>query len=209
MEEGYFESDLCEKWKEDTSYDNAQHINGLLLEEDDFLNLYDKENIPVIIRNVMSDWKAIDWTLESLSQKYEETNFLVGSHTVLEERSPMKFKFFLEYMEKNKDDTPLMIHDYGFNRRQSTKPLKNEYEEPTFFGKDYFSYMAEARRPPWRYFTIAPQRSGLRLHRNTYKESIWEGVITGKRRYVLWEPESPKELIKGTSVPGIEEKYAE
>lgn len=152
----------------------------------------------------MTEWEANKWTLQNLSEKYGEINFLVGGSDFSEERSAMKLKLFVEYIENNTDDFPLLLHDYGFNRRQSTKPIKDDYKEPTFFGKDFLGYMAEARRPPWRFFTIAPKRSGLRIYRNPYRESTWDAVVTGKRRYVLFEPECPKEFIKGITSKDID-----
>ena len=203
---GYAYSKVIEDWINDTSYDNIQHINGLLIWEDEFSNNYDKTSMPVVITNVMSEWKANSWTPQNLAEKYGEINFLVGGSWFFEERSSMKLKAFVEYIEHNDDDYPLLLHDYGFNRRQSSKPLKNDYKEPTFFGKDYLGYMAEARRPPWRFFTIAPKRSGLKVYRNPYRESTWDAVITGKRRYILFEPDWPKEFIKGITSKEVDHK---
>ena len=202
----YHRSDILERL-EKTLVDNMQHINGLLLNEEEFSCLYDQPNQPVIITKAMLDWEANNWTIDKINEKYPEINFLIGGSNSMEERAIIKFKYYYEYLKNNKDDSPLLLHDYGFNRRQSTKPLKDDYIEPSFFGKDYLAHMAEARRPPWRFFSISPKRSGLKIYRNLYKESKWDALLTGKRRYVLFEPDTPKDLIKGLLCDNVDEKY--
>jgi hypothetical protein len=177
-----------------------QCINGLLLNAEEFAQLYDGPNTPVVVTKAIQDWKSLEWKFDELVEEYKEINFLVGGSGHLEEKTPIKMKYFWEYVQKHTDENPLFIHDYGFNRRQSTKKLMEGYEKPSFFGKCYLeSYLAEARRPPWRHFTIAPKNSGQIPHRNPYRESEWVGLSTGSRLYALFEPDTPKSIFTSTT----------
>lgn len=72
---------------------------------------YETPSIPVIIDGVVDKWKAKDeWTFDKLYKNYGESKLRVGEDDdgyALR----MKFKYFIEYMIFNKDDSPLYLFE--------------------------------------------------------------------------------------------------
>ena len=66
----------------------------------------------------------------------------------------------MKYLVNQKDDSPL----YLFENCDTNKKLKWRYEVPKYFKEDYFDYINEKVRPPFRWFLIGPKRSGSTLH---------------------------------------------
>ncbi len=48
----------------------------------------------------------------------------------------MKFKYFLEYMIYNKDDSPLYLFESSIENHKELKELMNDYEVPKYFKED-------------------------------------------------------------------------
>ena len=72
----------------------------------------------------------------------------------------VKFKYFLKYMEKNRDDSPLYVFDGNYDDDSVSKCLLEHYSVPSYFPDDLFSLVGEKHRPPYRWFLCGPARSG-------------------------------------------------
>ena len=103
------------------------------------------------------------------------------------------------------DDSPLGIYDSQFGDDDPTKVLLNEYTVPKCFSQDLFELMDTSvdsdvgeeavPRPPHRWILIGPERSGTGLHVDPLCTCAWVTVLQGQKRWLLFPPETPYELI--------------
>lgn len=50
----------------------------------------------------------------------------------------IKFKYFLEYLIFNSDDSPLYLFESSFENHKRLKVLIKDYEIPKYFQEDFF-----------------------------------------------------------------------
>lgn len=155
-----------------------------------------------ITNNTQNPWPAItNWSFSSLfnSPTLSSRKFKVGEdddgYTV-----KMKLRYFLRYLEQNKDDSPLYIFDATFDEDRYAKSLLNDYVVPKYFNEDLFQLVGERRRPPYRWFLVGPERSGTTVHIDPLGTSAWNTLIHGVKRWVLFPPHVPKSVVKGRSL---------
>ena len=122
-------------------------------------------------------------------------------------------RYFLEYLKRNNDDSPLYVFDSRFDENSETKLLLTDYSVPSYFQEDIFKLVGERRRPPYRWFLVGPARSGRYLfkivqrcryrndmfagtcvHIDPLGTSAWNTVIRGRKRWVLFPPATPKSV---------------
>lgn len=107
--------------------------------------------------------------------------------------------------EGRSDDSPLGIYDSQFGDDDPTKILLNEYTVPKCFSQDLFELercdsdgdetIEKLPAPPFRWVLIGPERSGTGLHVDPLWTNAWVTVIQGRKRWLLFPPETPYESI--------------
>jgi histone arginine demethylase JMJD6 len=164
-----------------------------------FIEEYEKPYIPVVIEGIpeVEKWQAtFSWTFKKIKKNYKKAHLKCGEDDN-GKSIRMKFKYFMKYLNKQTDDSPLYIFDSSFDDREDTKPLLEDYQVPKYFPQDLFELVGEDRRPPYRWFLVGPKRSGTCIHVDPLGTSAWNTLITGRKRWVLFPPEISKQKVKG------------
>ncbi|EPB74312.1 JmjC domain protein [Ancylostoma ceylanicum] len=177
--------------------DKMVRVDGTKITPDEFRRKYEAPRVPCIITGLTRHWKAHEnWTLRNLLKNYADEYFKCGASP--KGRSVyLKFKYFFEYMAEYEDDSPLYIFDGSFDERKGTKKMLLDYEVPEIFQESLFDLLGSDRtRPPHRWITIGPARSGTNIHIDPLGTSAWNALIHGHKRWVFIHPDTPRELVK-------------
>lgn len=107
----------------------------------------------------------------------------------------MKFKYFADYMTCNRDDDPLYLFETLPLR--DPLPLLNDFDTTDLFPHDWLNLVNPAAKPPFRWLTVGPKRSGTKIHTDPLGTSAWNAVTHGRKHWVLFEPGTPEHMVKG------------
>lgn len=200
---GIYSDLLYRSWMSHT-FDLEKHCPGILkhsdiervdakdLSLDAFLELYEVPNIPLIITNGLSHWKALSkWNREYIAKVSGDQLFRATSAT-----APLTADFTMEqyfqYASQCKEEVPL----YLFERNFCANPvLKDDYDVPKYFnsdvypGTDLFRFFGEHRRPDHKWLIAGPARSGSIFHIDPNQTNAWNVCIEGRKKWIFYPRE--------------------
>lgn len=171
------------------------HVKDITVQE--FWDKYCMTKTPVIIEGAMDDWPAMkNWSFESLHKRCKNGMFKVGEDDD-GRRLRIKLKYFLDYMETQRDDSPLYLFQSALHEETHSNELLKDYTRPAIFPCNFLNAVGRDKKPPWRWFCIGPKRSGTTVHFDPLGTSAWNAITCGLKRWVLFEPDITSKFAKG------------
>jgi hypothetical protein len=117
---------------------------------------------PFILTDVVQQWPAFKkWTIEYLLRQFPASNATFQIESV-----EWSLPTYVEYMNSNRDESPLYLFDKDFATKKTAngRPLQLDYSIPTTFQEDLFMLLGDAR-PDHRWLIVGPERSGSTFHK--------------------------------------------
>ncbi|KAK5990361.1 F-box protein JMJ22 [Cladobotryum mycophilum] len=146
---------------------------------------------PFILTKCIQDWPVYSqWTIDSILKDYADVAFRA-------EAVDWSFSRYCDYMNNNKDESPLYLFDRKFAEKMGVKvghDADAAYWRPNCFGPDLFEVLGD-ERPAHRWLIIGPERSGSTFHKDPNGTSAWNAVIQGSKYWIMFPP--------ATQVPGV------
>ena len=175
-------------------------VDASELTVDEFFSTYEAKSVPVLVANTKTTSARLE-SFSHLRNAYGSRLFKVGEDDD-GYKVKVKLKYFLKYLAASSqgDDSPLYVFDSTFDDDEVSKALLEDYSVPKYFPDDLFSLVGERRRPPYRWFLVGPERSGTCVHTDPLGTSAWNTVIRGRKRWVLFPPETPRSIAKALDV---------
>ena len=103
-------------------------------------------------------------------------------------------------MRHQKDDSPLYLFETRMDEDQRIGQLLSDFEIPDYFPHDLFDLVPKAQKQPYRWFCIEPKRSGTTVHTDPLGTAAWNAVTHGRKRWVVFEPNTPRRVAKAKDV---------
>jgi histone arginine demethylase JMJD6 len=158
--------------------------------KESFREQYLYANKPCIIHDIPNDWTAMKtWTFDNFKERFGKCKFKVTGNN-----NSLKYNYYHHYINTPKhrrDDQPTFIFDSSFaNKGKKMRELLDEYTIHEWFDEDLFDCLSEEERPNFRWLLMSTRRAGTSLHVDPVCTSAWNTMIQGKKRWILFPPET-------------------
>lgn len=155
---------------------------------------------PVVLTEATKDWKALQWTPESLCDVIGEAMIEVTPSSSLEEALfEMTFAEYVDYL-KNPDEQMLYMTSWNF--REEFPELLDDFEVPIYFRDDWLQQIDPEQQFDLMWLFLGSAGSGFRMHVDLAQTAAWNCQLTGLKKWLLWSPEQ-SELVYGGEVDGF------
>lgn len=155
---------------------------------------------PCIIEGAMDEWPAMrKWDPQVLASSLRHASLKVGEDDK-GRKLRMKASYFHDYMEHQQDDSPLYLFETRIESEPSAQQVLHDFQVPDIFPHDFLDLVNSSRKPPYRWWSIGPRRSGTAVHTDPLGTGAWNAVTHGRKRWVLFEPSTPSRVAKGKDV---------
>lgn len=172
-----------------------------------FVNEFERPNLPVIIRNAVNDWPAMqkwrdDDYLKSICENVHKT--FRATSAAASQAASFTMPQYLNYASTVKEEAPLYLFERDFAQ---VPELKQEYTVPKYFRQglitlddpekvnssythqpDLFSVLGEGKRPDYRWLVIGPAKSGSLFHIDPNMTNAWNVSIRGRKKWIFYPP---------------------
>jgi histone arginine demethylase JMJD6 len=178
---------------ETPKYPQVPRVDKLSATE--FLNEYGFQGRPVLIAGAMRDWQAMaDWTPEFFARHYGSVEVTVQRCRSASDTCRMRLHDYLEYMKTTQDGDPYYLSAWRFEN--DAPELLQHYTIPEYF-YSWHTRLPKPIRPTWRWLFIGGANTGTKMHLDVMMTSAWNGVISGRKRWLFYSPDQREQVYDG------------
>lgn len=178
---------LDEILRHEDAFDPAPYINAIdeecSIEAEDFFQCYARLGRPVILRNAIEKWPAMNkWNFEYFGKSYGDTPVVANLYNV-NNKSKTTLGEFAEIVENNASELPVYLQEWWF---QKTCPqLIDDIVIPQYFSND-----ENHRLLGFHNTTLWMGQKGAftPIHQDTVHANIWTAQIKGSKEWILIDP---------------------
>eukprot|EP01124_Arcella_intermedia_P016630 TRINITY_DN2323_c0_g1_i1.p1 TRINITY_DN2323_c0_g1~~TRINITY_DN2323_c0_g1_i1.p1 ORF type:complete len:389 (-),score=86.84 TRINITY_DN2323_c0_g1_i1:41-1162(-) len=161
--------------------DNIKRESGLSYPN--FLQNYEKSYTPVIFTDVVKQWPAFNlWTRANMTDKFLS---IINGCTTAKAHHWTKWQNRFTHLEHFNKKKPF----YAFKDPATGLPVQTSpsgfYTVPPYFPEDHFSVLGP-ERPDYAWLLVGCARSGSTWHQDPDMTSAWNGVLYGRKKFVLF-----------------------
>lgn len=167
------------------------------LSYDEFVQEYASVGKPVIITDVMQDWKAMKkWTLNFFKSQYGSIEYVVKNDKN-EERALMTIADYIDYMSVKDSDECLYLANWVVSYYPE---LLEDYKEPVYFS-NWFQRLPRKLLQKYEYdnpeIFIGHKGTSVGLHKDPSSCAAWLGLISGRKKIIFFTPDQKDVLYEG------------
>ncbi|WP_335136723.1 cupin-like domain-containing protein [Nostoc sp.] len=178
-----------------TSIDFVERCSHLSCDE--FVDKYASVGKPVIITDVMQDWKAMKkWDLDFFKSHYGSIEHVVKNDKN-EDRAFMTIADYIDYMSVENSDECLYLANWVVSYYPE---LLEDYKEPIYFS-NWFQRLPRKLLQKYEYdnpeIFIGHKGTSVGLHKDPSSCAAWLGLISGRKKIIFFTPEQKDVLYEG------------
>lgn len=176
-----------------TRYLQVPRVDNLSTRE--FLDEYAYPGRPVLIAGAMRDWQILtDWTPEFFARHYGSVEVNVTRCRSTTDTCRMRLGDYLEYVKTTQDHDPYYLSAWKFEH--DAPELLQQYTAPECF-YSWHTRLPQQIRPVWRWLFIGGANTGTKMHLDVLMTSAWNGVISGRKRWLFYPPDQRDQVYDG------------